>query len=353
MDDYTKELVVKYITGQANGSEKVHVKSWIREDPENEEYYISLYEAWHAGLHASDALPDPDIAFKNFILRNEPVVVGRRSILWRRLAVAASMAVFFGFGFYFYYNRSQVSALNWTEVYVKKGDKRKILLADGSTVWLNSGSRFRYAKDFGQTSRTVYLDGEAYFDIKPGKKNVPFIVNTSGYVIRDIGTVFNVKSYAEEGSFETAVIEGKISVEGKLLPHSKEESKVYLDEKQVIKIKNAQAGDPDKPMTTGMGGSAREPLKVLEISLAQVKVYNGWRDDLMVFESASFGEIAQTLGRRYNVKIDFGSEDLKDYVYSGTFRDVKDISTILNVIKETTPIAYTVKGRNIAIRRTN
>ena len=82
---------------------------------------------------------------------------------------------------------------NYITVTVPKGETRQLVLPDGSTVWLNSASTFKYPKKFGK-KRLVYLeDGEGFFDIVHDEK-VPFVVEASGIKTNVLGTSFVVKS---------------------------------------------------------------------------------------------------------------------------------------------------------------
>jgi len=84
-----------------------------------------------------------------------------------------------------------------SEVISKPGARTKLLLPDGTEVWLNSGSKLNYKKDFNTHFREVELEGEAFFDVVKDAAH-PFIVHTSGIDVKVLGTVFNVKSYPQD-----------------------------------------------------------------------------------------------------------------------------------------------------------
>ena len=359
MDSEIKILLVKYISGQASAEEAKWLKAWIKETPANEEYYIELYEAWHNALIIKHEI-DTDKAYADFTERtgqagaagagagSSGFNIGR---LWKVIAAAASVVVCFSIALYYFAaggeKESEFIVLN-----VSKGSREHVVLPDGSKVWVNAGSELRYQKDFGEISRTLYLNGEAYFDIAPSTKKIPFIVRTRDYVIRDIGTVFNIKAYTDMSVFEAAVLEGEISVEGKFNQDLKEPAKVFLKRRQVLKVDNRE-------MTGGAGiGLSQErppkaiaPLQIRQLNAAEEDQYVGWKDGLLAFNDASFGEIALDIERRYDVKIIFEDEDLKGYKYSGNFSSVNDIHTLFDIIKKTTPIDYSIRGKEISIKK--
>ncbi len=357
MNNDIKILAGKYITGQASEEEKRLVKQWIRESPENEAYYVQLYETWQDSMHARPDLIDTDLAYRKFISKVEPGRLVYRSLnnKWVKIAAAALVVFICTLGVYYYNSRNDDSQAKWLIVKVANGKTRKIILPDGSIVWINAGSSLKYKKDFNLISRDVYLSGEAYFDIAPSKKNIPFLVQTDHFVIHDIGTVFNIKAYPDGSLFEAAVFEGKVSVEGRFGGDPEEKSKVFLSEKQVIRINTDKlAGKSGKRAgSQDVKSNINELVKVVEVTPSQIDEYKGWKDNFLVFDGDTFQQIARDLERRYDVKIAFKSSELQDYKYSGSFRDIKDINTVLEIIKKTTPIDYTIKGTEITIGKAN
>ena len=101
--------------------------------------------------------------------------------------------------------------VNYFRIEVPYGSKSSIELPDSSKVVLNSGSRLEYPDHFGTSDRTVFLHGEAYFDVKRNK-NKPFYVKTDEVTIKVLGTQFNVKSYPEDNIMETILVSGSVEI---------------------------------------------------------------------------------------------------------------------------------------------
>ena len=89
------------------------------------------------------------------------------------------------------------------------------------------------------------------------------------------------------------------------------------------------------------------------MKLSIFNIYDGWRDDLLIFDGNTLDEIARVLERRYDVKISISSTELQNIRYSGSFKSVPDIDKVLHLIKENTPISYTIEGQNVTITKTN
>lgn len=92
-----------------------------------------------------------------------------------------------------------------------KGTTSKLILADGSRVWLNSNSKLTYPSHFSSNKRQVALEGEAYFDVEH-QNNKPFIVQANGTGIRVLGTEFNIATNHKSGKTSTTLISGSVEV---------------------------------------------------------------------------------------------------------------------------------------------
>ncbi|MBX3255164.1 MAG: FecR domain-containing protein [Chitinophagaceae bacterium] len=93
-----------------------------------------------------------------------------------------------------------------------KGGKYKIILPDGTSVWLNAGSSLKFPVAFAGKSRNVYLQGEGYFEVSKDPL-MPFYVNAGNSRVEVLGTHFNVNAYEDENAVTTTLLEGKVKVD--------------------------------------------------------------------------------------------------------------------------------------------
>ena len=98
------------------------------------------------------------------------------------------------------------------EIYTKPGTRTKIDLSDGTKVWLNDGTIFRYPERFTGENREVFVDGEAYFEVRSNPQK-PFVVDNKMIKTVVTGTHFNINGYAADQFFEATLSEGKVSLE--------------------------------------------------------------------------------------------------------------------------------------------
>jgi ferric-dicitrate binding protein FerR (iron transport regulator) len=237
------------------------------------------------------------------------------------------------------------SAMN--QISIPLGSKSKIVLADGSQVWLNSGSTISYPGIFSGNQREIFLAGEAFFDIK-GDKTKPFIVRTSEIKIKVLGTQFNVKSYPEENTVETTVISGMVEIETKPVNSlQKHHLKLEPNQKAVISksaakvdlLTRAEKPERVKPKPVG---------KVVVTEKINPEVVTAWKDEKLLFAKERFEDILIKLERWYDVEIILEDEKLENYTYTGTFHK-ESLEQALDALKLATPFEYTIDKNSIII----
>jgi transmembrane sensor len=227
------------------------------------------------------------------------------------------------------------------------GERKNIQLPDGSDVTLNAGSKIEINESFGVSNRDVYLEGEAFFDVKHNVK-LSFIVHTPAMDVKAIGTAFNVKAYLNEKITETSLIRGLVEVTLKagnrtmlLYPNQKIEWK-YPPAKAVINhsavIKNGDTSN-----------STDSLLKKLVITDDGDIKEVAWKENKLIFEDELLGDIAILLERWYGVKIEFKDDTIRNYRFTGIF-EKEDLNTVLNFLKESRSFNYTTEpGETVKI----
>jgi transmembrane sensor len=158
------------------------------------------------------------------------------------------------------------------------GSRTDITLADGTSVWLNAGSRLIYPSRFVDKTREVFLTGEAFFDVKKNDKQ-PFVVKTVDVKVEVLGTRFNVSAYPEDYSIQTVLVEGKVF------------------------LKETGAGLFKKTIQLVPGQRAYFNRKSKETSVSKVDVepYILWTQGLFSFSNTDFNRITKKLERYYDI----------------------------------------------------
>jgi ferric-dicitrate binding protein FerR (iron transport regulator) len=237
------------------------------------------------------------------------------------------------------------------------GQRQKILLPDGTTVWLNADSRLSCDSGFrGEDRRVVALSGEAYFDVAHDAAR-PFIIHARELDIRVLGTVFNVKAYPGDHTAEAALIRGSIQVS----LHQHPSRKLILRPHEKITVFNGQGGQME---VNNMSGPARKttppPDTVTGFTVAPLTtdprldsgtVETAWMEGKLVFRDESFGELAAQMERRYGVQFHFTAGRQKDYRFTGIFstETVEQALTALQLTTPSDPFTFKVEGSHVFI----
>ena len=192
-------------------------------------------------------------------------------------------------------SNKETSAMN--QIIIPYGKRSDIMLADGTHIWLNSGSQLSYPAKFKPDSREVYLSGEAFFDVKPNP-NSPFFVITRDIRIKVLGTSFNVSSYTDDNTIQTVLLKGKVSV-GK--------NKLFAKAIDLI---------PGERMIYDKNEGILSKEKV------DVEFYSSWVNGYLIFYNEQITEVYKKLERYYNHSI-VAEKGLEKITFSGKL-DLKD-----------------------------
>lgn len=215
--------------------------------------------------------------------------------------------------------------LIYNTLVVPYGKRSKIKLSDGSTVWINSGSRLIYPATFGKTKREVYLEGEAIFDVSHNEA-LPFIVNSENQVIEVLGTVFNVNNYADEGTAFTVLKSGSVQI------------RYDQDTSESLRI------------TPGTYASYNKSTKEITSRAVDTERFFSWREGVMIFKNDDLNTIMRTLSRYYNIDISIENEKLSRETFSGHL-DLKDnVEKVMETIKKTTNLRFERIGNRMLIK---
>ena len=239
------------------------------------------------------------------------------------------------------------------EVMAKRGTRSKLILPDGTQVWLNADSKLTYLNTFNNELREVNLDGEAFFDVVKDAKR-PFVVHTSGIDIKVLGTAFNVKSYQQESTIETTLLRGMIEVTTR---DDTKTPKVILrpHEKLVFKKSDNELSAGDKievkpnPKSEKVQDARMAIIPVISRPDSVMKE-TSWVYNKLVFEGENFKEVSLKMERWYNVRIDFRDEKLMRYRLKGTFQN-ETIQQALEALKLIAKFDYVMNGNDVEIVR--
>lgn len=231
-------------------------------------------------------------------------------------------------GYYFGAFKKDASPIYYTSV-APKGSVSEMLLPDGSHIFLNSGSRIKYSVDGVNNMREIFLTGEAWFQVAKMNRK-PFLVHTSMYDIWVTGTTFNVKAYPNEKNVTTTLEEGHVFVKSS-------ENLTLAEDIQL------------KPGEQLIYNTESKNIQIQEVN---TKWYTSWKDNKLVFVNMSLKDLAVLLERKYGIEIEIGDQSILNYHYDGTIKD-ETILEVLEILKHTLPIRYSIVNQKIIIQKNN
>lgn len=195
-------------------------------------------------------------------------------------------------------------------------------LEDGTKVWLNAVSEFRYPVAFGGDRRKVYLSGEAYFEVAHHSDR-PFIVVSNGVEIKVYGTEFNVNTY-QSGTVRTVLVKGSVGV------------------------RVTVSGDETMLRPDQMAEYSAETESVC-VSNVDPYVYTAWRKGEFVFERETIEEIMGRLSRWYDVEVFYSNETVKQKRFTGVINRYENIRDVLRLIEGPSTLHFELKGRTLLV----
>ena len=316
------ELLVKYLLGEADAQEHLTLNKWREALPENEQYYqhfeliwqeskainapgnIDENEAWSRLKQRIDQSAQPQL--------NEPK---RINLNWKGLMrIAAVLVLMLGGGYFIYNQQNNKMLVVESELAV-----RIETLPDGSVVTLNKNASISYPKKFSGNTRSVVLNGEAFFNITPNKEK-PFIIEANGVDIKVVGTSFNVKS----GIAKTEVI-----VETGIVEVSKNNNVVRLSPKEKAVV-SASSEKPTK-------GNAHDML------------YNYYRSNEFECINIPLWRVVEVLNEAYASQIVIANPDIKDLRFRTNLIN-QNLDDNLAIIAETLDISIEKRGNEILLK---
>ena len=311
MDD---ELLIAYFKGEVSDEEAQQITEWIEAKIEHQRYYQQLCRLFEVSYWIEDIPEQTEVAFPK----------KTKALPWKHYVISfMKVAAIFvlGFALHFFLNWQKTTHHELQhQIHVPTGQHVEIMLADGSKVWLNSGSTLTFPSKFNGKKRLVELDGEGFFEVKSDKEH-PFIVSTSKYQVKAVGTSFNIYDYQDSPQFEAALLNGKVEV----TTNAKKSSVVILTPNQRAAL-------------------CQGVLKVKPIENANNYL---WRKGILYFNEPLL-EVFDKLQEYYDIEFQIRNSSLtrKSPYCTGKFRAKDGLEHIIRVLKETNHFDYQIDYEN-------
>lgn len=240
-------------------------------------------------------------------------------IFWK---VAAAIFLILGIGGYLY--RTELT--NWMkpvheqQLLSAAGERKQLLLPDGTKVWLSPGSRLNYPDQFIGDSRSVSLEGEAFFEVRHDVGH-PFVIKSGPVSTTVLGTSFNVKAYQLKPDVEVTLVTGKVAVElenkGQVIQNTIVANQQILVDKKGFKITKR-----DFPNATS---------------------YLSRRLGLFDYSGETLKEVIADLEHQYGIRIEM-DESIKDRTFYGHLTMTDSLNHTLDKLCLVMDVVWKEKG---------
>lgn len=193
---------------------------------------------------------------------------------------------------------------------VPYGKRSTLILADGSKVYLNSGTKMEFPTSFSEKRREIKIEGEIFIDVT--KNRTPFVIHTPRSQITVYGTSFNISSYPEDRSESVVLVNGAVEVKS-------ENSTLLLSPSEMAEIEN--------------GMILRKKVDVSD--------YISWTNGYMQLNKSPLNEVLKKIGRYYNVEFQFASDlDMDNQTCSGKLFLSENLNDVLETFSKLTYLQY-------------
>ncbi len=332
-----ENILIRVIRGEATEHENTKVLEWIKESEENRKEFSELKMMWTIASAPDELAQEIELQyFKKDFLKLSVFSVKDRTF-WYGFAFAASAAIiilFIGlFSGIFGSHSNNLSdkkelanhiSVNQRHMYTNKGVKGKVVLPDGSTVWLNSDSKLIYPDIFSDDIREVEISGEAYFEVVKDSIKPMIVKASKGFVIKVLGTIFSVKSYENDLESKAILYNGSIKL---ITDPNRDGQEVVIDLK------------PNDCAIIGGDGTTR---------ITQIDKRNdiAWLKGEIVFEDTPMSEVLKVIERWYGKDFNVKDSTFFKYKLNATFKS-ESLVQILDIISLCTSIKYRIEDEKI------
>lgn len=242
---------------------------------------------------------------------------------YQQIAAILFIPVIFGISLYLLY--SPQNKENFYTAEAPLGQKAKVELPDGSSVWLNSGSNIRYSSDFNRKIREIELQGEAFFDVQKNTGK-PFFVHTAFVDVEVTGTQFNVKAYRDEPVVETSLIKGHVNlfVKG-------HDQKYELTPGNVLVYANSS--------------------QAVSMNKLNEEAAIGWKENRLIFINDDFDKLAKKIEKWYNMEVVYNPADFKANKLTVKLFEGEQLSKLIEIIESAIGARCEIKGNKIYVTK--
>ena len=319
--DYT--FIMAYLQKKLTTEEVSSFYTWIESSKKNRILYYELKAIHDVTLYA-DKIVDTKNSWNK--LQQKHRIRKAYNALRPLLSYAAILVAAIALST-LYFNSKEVTPSTQVGMQYISGngiEANQVILQDGTVVSVGTETRIYLADDYGVKNRTLHLEGEAYFEVAKDTTK-PFIVKVSSQSIEALGTAFNITAYPKDSRITTTLASGIVRITTK----GKEKTVDLIQNQQLIYDRNTCK---------------------LKTQIVDANEYSAWKSGYYHFKETNLVSILNRLGHVYGANFQIETKRLNNYKFTGTFYRGQSLKDLLEVVKLSVPIQYTIDKRNVVIK---
>jgi transmembrane sensor len=366
MKENINDIITRILSGESTPQDNLDLITWLNQSQDNIDEFNGKERVCNAinTVFAQEKFNEK-AAYEKFLKNIERIQPESSSNSAKRLMSgtlrwAAIALLLIGFGsllFYIINDQTPQMEASIYEFIVPVGSRSNVILTDGTSVWLNAGSSLSYSRNFGINDRSVYLEGEGYFEVERESKH-PFTVIASEVEVTALGTSFNIKSYPDEDVIQTTLVSGSININR--TGRSETEKGLTLEPNQQLTYYRAT-----KQLSVSSGADEKDILKkreqeetkrIADVNLPRAilrrgvnpEIFTSWKDNRLILDDEPFEKLAIKLERRFGTTIIINDEDIRRRRFKGSFDEIT-LEQALNALQFVSPFEYSIENDTIYI----
>lgn len=319
------QLYQLYLNNQCSAAELQRFFELIKADQNDPELLNLMSDTWEQTPESPEQGLIPDFLPAHTQQMNPSPV--RISYGLRKIAAAAAILLLIG-GIYFYRSgiRQMFNPAKQLEISSLNGQRKQLVLADGTRVWLSPYSKLHYPDRFNGSQRMVSLEGEAFFEVTSDAAN-PFIIQSGMVSTTVLGTSFNISAYSTQPNIQVTLVNGKVAVALEKQDHS-----------QTILTANQQAT------------INRTTATIHKTDFPQAATFIDRRAGFFDYKGSTFNEVINNLGTQYQQTIRLGA-DLDKKMFYGQLNMNLPLEQVLDKLCTVMEVSWKKDGGQYVIQK--
>ena len=315
--------IMSYLQKQMTADEEAAFYTWVHSSTERKTLYFELKAVYDTAIIKNKHI-DTQACWDRLLRKKNQQ---KRIVLWKRIASYAAVAAAAVALTSIYFGSSRSDAAPQVAAKYISGDgieANRVILPDGTVVSIGTETQVIPAPDYGKDKRIVHLSGEAFFEVAKDADK-PFLVQAGEQTIEALGTSFNVMAYHKAKEIATTLNTGEVRI-------------ATAGKAQTVRLQPNQQLVYNKDTRT---------LKLHKVDAAE---YSAWRNGYYRFKEENLRDILERLGSIYGASIHVETTRFDKFQFTGTFYRGQSLKELMEVLRLSVPLNYTIKERDITIK---